>query len=116
MAFRRWFFLGLALAAAVPAVGSARTILAATPISRTDLPCSRARHDAKLHELAQPNPELIFLGDSITADWERTGPQKWQDFAPIWQRMYGDRRAGKLGFQGVPTGRLLCGHRPVQAG
>jgi lysophospholipase L1-like esterase len=107
MAFRRWFFLGLALAAAVPAVGNARTILAATPIARTDLPWWRERHEAKLHELARTNPELIFLGDSITADWERTGPEKWRDFAPVWQRMYGDRHAVNLGFKGDTTASLL---------
>ena len=35
MVFRRWIFLGLALAAALPAVGNARTILAAISIGRT---------------------------------------------------------------------------------
>jgi lysophospholipase L1-like esterase len=107
MAFRRWIFLGLALAAAYPFPGSAHTILAATPIGRTDLPWWRARHEAKLHELAQANPELIFLGDSITEDWERSGPPKWQDFAPVWQRLYGDRHAVNLGFKGDTTASLL---------
>jgi lysophospholipase L1-like esterase len=108
MIFRRWIFLGLALAAACPSVGSAaHTILAATPIARTDLPWWRQRHEAKLHEIAQAKPELIFLGDSITADWERTGPQKWQDFAPAWQRFYGDRHAVNLGFKGDTTASLL---------
>jgi lysophospholipase L1-like esterase len=107
MAFRRWIFLGLALTAVYWPAGSARTILAATPISRIDLPWWRARHEAKLHELAQAKPELIFLGDSITQDWERSGPPEWQDFAPVWQRFYGDRHAVNLGFKGDTTASLL---------
>jgi lysophospholipase L1-like esterase len=107
MAFRRWIFLGLALAAAFPSVGSARTILAATPIARTDLPWWRQRHEAKLHELAQAKPELIFLGDSITQDWEQAGPPEWRDFVPAWQRFYGDRHAVNLGFKGDTTASLL---------
>ena len=85
----------------------ARTVLAATPIARTDLPWWRDRHEAKLHELAQAKPELIFLGDSITQDWERSGPPEWQDFAPVWQRFYGDRHAVNLGFKGDTTASLL---------
>lgn len=107
MVFRRWIFLGLALAAACPSVGSARTILAAVPIARTDLPWWRERHEAKLHELAQAKPELIFLGDSITQDWEHSGPPEWQDFAPAWQHFYGDRHAINLGFKGDTTASLL---------
>lgn len=107
MVFRRWIFLGLALAVAIPAVGSARTILAAIPIGRTDLPWWRERHEAKLRELAHAKPELIFLGDSITQDWERSGPPEWQDFAPVWQRFYGDRHAVNLGFKGDTTASLI---------
>jgi lysophospholipase L1-like esterase len=107
MIVRRWIFLGLALAAACPSVGSARTILAAVPISRTDLPWWRQRHEAKLRELAQAKPDLIFLGDSITENWEHSGPPEWQDFAPAWQRFYGDRHAVNLGFKGDTTASLL---------
>jgi lysophospholipase L1-like esterase len=107
MAFRRWIFLGLALAAACPQAAGARTILAATPIARTDLPWWRDRHQAKLHELALAKPELIFLGDSITQNWEKSGPADWQDFVPAWQRFYGDRHAVNLGFKGDTTASLL---------
>jgi lysophospholipase L1-like esterase len=72
-----------------------------------DLPWWRARHEAKLTELAQSKPELIFLGDSITQDWEHVGPPEWQDFAPVWQRFYGDRHAVNLGFKGDTTASLL---------
>src|SRR4051794_38348291 len=104
---RRLVLLGLAAALLLPVVGSARTILAATPISRMDLPWWRARHEAKLKEIATTKPELIFLGDSITQDWEGAGPPEWRDFAPVWQRFYGNRHAVNLGFKGDTTASLI---------
>jgi lysophospholipase L1-like esterase len=83
------------------------TVLAATPLSRTDLPWWRARHEAKLEEVHKGNVDLVFLGDSITQDWEKHGPPDWQDFAPVWQRFYGDRNAINLGFTGDTTAHLL---------
>jgi lysophospholipase L1-like esterase len=100
--------LGLAIgigAGAGPA--PARTVLAAVPIGRLDLPWWRARHEAKLAELRAHRPELIFLGDSITQNWELHGPQPWRDLAPVWQRFYGDRHAVNLGFKGDTTASLL---------
>ena len=97
--------LGLALL--IPIAAGAAKIMAATPISRTDLPWWRARHEAKLKELARAKPDLIFLGDSITQNWERSGPPEWQDFAPEWKRFYGDRNAINLGFTGDTTASLL---------
>jgi len=93
--------------AACPGAGEARTIPAATPIARTDLPWWRQRHQEKLRDIAQAKPELIFLGDSITQDWELSGPPDWQDFAPVWQRFYGDRHAVNLGFKGDTTASLI---------
>lgn len=90
-----------------PSLARARTVLAATPIDRLDLPWWRARHGAKLKELARVRPNLIFLGDSITQDWENSGPPEWMDFAPVWQRFYGDRNAVNLGFKGDTTASLL---------
>jgi lysophospholipase L1-like esterase len=84
-----------------------RTILAAIPISRMDLPWWKKRHEAKLAEVKQNRPELIFLGDSITEDWELSGPPAWQDFVPIWNRFYGGRKAINLGFKGDTTASLL---------
>ncbi len=105
---RRWV-LSLCLIVSIlsPSIASARTILAATPISRTDLSWWRTRHEAKLRELAQAKPELIFLGDSITQDWEHAGPPEWDNFVPAWQRFYGDRHAVNLGFKGDTTSSLL---------
>jgi lysophospholipase L1-like esterase len=107
MAFWRWGLFGLAIALACPSFADARTVLAATPIARTDLAWWRQRHEAKLHELAQAKPQLILLGDSITQDWELSGPPEWKDFAPAWRRFYGDRHAVNLGFKGDTTASLL---------
>jgi hypothetical protein len=68
--------LGLPLGAAGPA--RPRTVLAAVPIARLDLPWWRERHAAKLAELRRGPVELVFLGDSITQDWEKP------EYQPAW--------------------------------
>ena len=96
--------LGLAL---LPRDATARTVLAATPIARLDLKWWRDRHLAKLAELRRAPPSLIFLGDSITQQWEDNGPESWRNFVPEWRRFYGDRNAVNLGFKGDTTASLL---------
>jgi lysophospholipase L1-like esterase len=81
--------------------------LAATPISRLALPWWRRRHAAKLRELRSRRVDLVFLGDSITQNWERSGPPDWQDFQPAWRHYYGGRDAVNLGFTGDATCHLL---------
>jgi len=100
---RRLFLAGSALLLAA----AERVPVAATPISRIDLPWWRQRHQEKLAELRRGPVDLIWLGDSITQDWELAGPEPWRDFAPIWQRFYGDRHAINLGFKGDTTASLL---------
>jgi lysophospholipase L1-like esterase len=108
LSYRRgWIICSLVAALSLPSQVTARGVLAATPIARMDLPWWQQRHAAKLKELEQVRPRLIFLGDSITQDWEHSGPPDWQDFAPIWQRFYGDRQAVNLGFKGDTTASLL---------
>jgi lysophospholipase L1-like esterase len=93
--------LPLLLCAALP------VSLATTPISRLKTPWWRERFDEKQSELRQKRVDLLWLGDSITQDWERSGPEPWRNFAPIWQRFYGDRHAINLGFRGDSTCHLL---------
>jgi len=102
-----WVLLASFLLIAASPVQHRKTILAATPLSRMDLPWWRARFVAKQEELRRDHPALIFLGDSITQNWERHGPPDWLDFAPVWQRFYGDRHAVNLGFIGDATAHLL---------
>lgn len=96
-----------ALLLAAPNASFARTALAAVPISRMDLPWWHARFEAKQVELHARHPALIFLGDSITQNFERHGPPAWADYAPVWQRFYGDRNAVNLGFIGDTTASLI---------
>jgi len=88
--------------AAMLLAGAGRpTVLAATPIARLDLPWWRERHEAVLARLRQGKVELLWLGDSITQDWERP------EFRPVWDRFYGGRSAVNLGFVGDTTANLL---------
>ncbi|HJS85264.1 MAG TPA: GDSL-type esterase/lipase family protein [Acetobacteraceae bacterium] len=85
----------------------ARAVLAATPIARLDLPWWKQRFEEKARRLREGRVGLVWYGDSITQDWERHGPPAWADFAPAWQRFYGDREAVNLGFTGDTTANLL---------
>jgi lysophospholipase L1-like esterase len=96
----------LLLSGAGPAPRS-HTVLAATPLSRMDLTWWRERFEVKQKELQTRHIDLVFYGDSITQDWEDSGPPEWHDFAPIWQRFYGNRNAVNLGFKGDATSHLL---------
>jgi lysophospholipase L1-like esterase len=104
---RRTVLLGSAALLLAAADQPARLPVAATPISRLDTPWWKARHITKLAEMKRGPVDLVWLGDSITQDWEMEGPPEWRDFAPIWQRFYGDRHALNLGFKGDTTSHLL---------
>lgn len=84
-----------------------RPPLAAVPISRMQERWWRERHEAKLAEIRRGRIDLVFLGDSITQNYEKSGPPAWQDFRAVWQRFYGDRNAVNLGFSGDATSHLL---------
>lgn len=81
--------------------------LAAVPIGRMDLPWWRARFFHLQAEKARHRPQLIWIGDSITADWERAGPYPWADFAPAWKKYYGRYDAMEFGFVGDDTASVL---------
>jgi lysophospholipase L1-like esterase len=105
-------FRHLVLTAALMSLGGAapqphHTVLAAEPISRMSLSWWRDRHEAKLEELHTRRVDLLFLGDSITQDYEVSGPPDWRDFTPVWQHFYGGRNAINLGFNGDATSHLL---------
>lgn len=99
--------LSLLLLCDVSQMPPPHTIMAAAPISRMSLAWWRTRFEAKQQELQSRRINLVFYGDSITQDWEEDGPQEWLNFAPIWQRFYGDRNAINLGFTGDATSHLL---------
>ena len=89
-----------------------RAPVSTVPLSRLETPWWRARHQAKLAEVAAVQSsggrvDLVWLGDSITQDWELSGPEAWRDFAPEWRHFYGERHALNLGFKGDTTAHLL---------
>ncbi|MCC6719856.1 MAG: acetylhydrolase, partial [Acetobacteraceae bacterium] len=92
---------------ALPRAADARVPLAATPLSRMDTRWWAARHAAKQRELHAGRVELLWIGDSITQDWEKSGPPAWQDFRPVWEKFYAGRHAVNLGFKGDATAHLL---------
>ncbi len=98
---------GLLATTAPMSRAGARAVLAATPISRMDLPWWRQRFEAKQQRLREGHVDLVFYGNSITQDWERQGPPAWLDFRPVWQKFYGGRNAVDLGFNGDTTASLL---------
>jgi lysophospholipase L1-like esterase len=61
-----------------------------------------ARHQQKLEELQLINQpiELLFIGDSITHEWEVEGEEHWQQH-------FAHRKAFNLGFAGDRTEHLL---------
>lgn len=87
--------------------GAAPGTIATMPVSRLDQSWWKARFEAKQIELRSHRPDLLWLGDSITQNWESDGPEPWRTFAPIWNRFYGDRHAVNLGFKGDSTCHLL---------
>jgi lysophospholipase L1-like esterase len=93
--------------AAALAAAPERVPVSAIPSNRLETGWWRARHEAKLAEIRGRRVDLVWLGDSITQDWETDGPADWARFAPVWQRFYGDRNAVNLGFKGDNTGHLL---------
>jgi len=104
---RRLLLAAPFLVSAAPRPSAPRAPLAATPISRMDTRWWAQRHAAKLKELRAAPPGLLWIGDSITQDWEKSGPPAWQDFQPIWRHFYGGRQAVNLGFKGDATSHLL---------
>jgi lysophospholipase L1-like esterase len=96
----RWAIIlaAAALLGAAPPLGAAP--LATQPIERSD-GWWQARHTAKLEEARDRPVDLVFLGDSITQQWEKPA------YRPVWQHFYGDRNALNLGFVGDATSHLL---------
>lgn len=76
-------------------------------VPRMEVAWWRERFWHKQRHIRHDISDLVWFGDSITHNWERRGPPAWQDFAPVWQAYYGDRRALNLGFRGDDTRNLL---------
>ncbi len=91
-----------------PARSRSLVNLAAAPISRTNLPWWRTRFEQTLYTArADPGAKLVWLGDSITQYWQRTGPMNRDNILPIWDRYYAPYNALDFGFVGDTTASLI---------
>ncbi len=106
MISRRALFAAPVLVAPLLAAAGPSLPLAARPIERSEK-WWQARHAEKLAELRTTKPELIWLGDSITENFERSDAQPWAKFRAVWDHYYAPRRAVNLGFKGDATSHLL---------
>jgi lysophospholipase L1-like esterase len=104
-AFFKIMVLGLAL---LPAAALATVNLATAPISRMDLPWWATRFEQTLHQVkADPDAQLVWLGDSITQYWQRQGTRGYDNILPIWDKYYAPYHALDLGFVGDTTANLI---------
>lgn len=60
------------------------------------------RHESMNHQVAKGNVDLIFIGDSITHQWEKEKVGK-----PVWKTYYAKRNAVNLGISGDRTEHVL---------
>jgi len=65
------------------------------------------RHLAKLKAIHEQPVDLLFIGDSITEDWELCGPEPSKNLKPVWDKYYGTLNAINLGFGGDTTANVL---------
>ncbi|MDE2319256.1 MAG: hypothetical protein KGK02_06100 [Rhodospirillales bacterium] len=100
--------LWLAAGLLVPAAALAKVNIAEAPIGRTDLPWWNMRwHTTLAEKAAQPDAQIIWLGDSITYYWQRQGGHGYDDIKPVWEKYYAPYDALDFGFVGDTTASLI---------
>jgi len=77
------------------------------PADKMSKPGWGERHAAILAQEKTQQPELLFIGDSITAQWSAMGTTPATDYAGVFKHFYGDRNAMNLGFGGDTTANVL---------
>jgi lysophospholipase L1-like esterase len=92
----------------LPAAAWARVNLAEAPIDRLDLPWWQARWDMTRQEARDtPDAKIVWLGDSITQNWQRQGGHWFDNFLPVWEQYYAPYQALDFGFRGDTTASLI---------
>ena len=77
------------------------------PVSREETPWWAERHQKKLQEIRRGKVDIVFIGDSITHNYEFSSTSPQYDFLSVWNRYYGGRSAVNLGFNGDSTANVL---------
>jgi len=110
-----WFrlaatFASLIFSAALPyaGCGTKNQIRAATPMPRFH-PWWVSAHLARLDEVRSPRGQvdLIFIGDSITANYALASGDPAYNFLPIWDKYFAPHQALNLGVDGDQTQQVL---------
>lgn len=96
-----WFGLRVGLAQALPGGNPATA-----PVPRPDA-WWVARHEEKVAEARRGGVDLLMVGDSITQNYEKTGPPPNEVFLPAWNEYFAPRHAMNLGFSGDRTEHVL---------
>jgi lysophospholipase L1-like esterase len=103
----RRFCLLLALLL-LPAAAQASVNLAVAPIDRLYLPWWQQRWETSLHQAREtPDAKIVWLGDSITQNWQYPGQNGWDSFLPVWEKYYAPYQALDFGFKGDTTSSLI---------
>lgn len=97
-----------ALLLLLPLAAQAAVNLATAPIDRNDLPWWRAQFAYTQAEAkAKPDAKIIWLGDSITQNWQRQSNLDWDNIVPVWEKYYQPYDALDFGFKGDTTANLI---------
>lgn len=98
----------LAFLLLLPNAAWAAVNLAEAPIDRLDIHWWRERWALTLQEANDtPNAKIVWLGDSITQNWQRQGGHGFDNFLPVWQQYYAPYQALDFGFKGDTTANLI---------
>jgi lysophospholipase L1-like esterase len=98
----------LVLFVLLPLAAQAFVNLATAPISRMDLSWWKLRFETSLASAkADPDAQVVWLGDSITQYWQREGSQGYDNIMPVWMRYYAPYHALDFGFVGDTTANLI---------
>ena len=74
--------------------------VAVESVSRMGEKWCASRHEQKLAQVAKGGIDLVFLGDSITHNWETAGKD-------VWAKYYGNRKAINLGYGADRTEHVI---------
>lgn len=66
-----------------------------------------ARHEESVRHAKLGNVDLLFVGDSITQNYEKTGPAPDEVFFPSWKEFFAPHHALNLGYSGDQTQNVL---------
>lgn len=93
-------FLGLVMVCGAVSAQNASPSIAEQAVSRMGEKWCADRHEQKMAIAQKGGIDLVFLGDSITHNWERAGKD-------VWAKYYGNRHALNLGYGADRTEHVI---------